>query len=457
MEKPTVEFENSEKRQEFMNDKDSETDDAEADAKEKLSGDKRKRGSVSTEVVREVIRLSILEKKRNRYIAEQLNLPASTVSGIIRRFLRDGQTEPKRRGHRPSRYNPEHRSFLLDQVNREPMITLQVLKERFKTMFPRVPISVGSIHRMLQRCAFSLRLVKTNVDLGELSEQRNRYINTLVNANINLARVIYIGEVGFALRMRKHKVRSSQSPPNTEEVSANISVLAAIGYFGFLSVKPVLGSFSSSQIMAFLHNLTVQAVPESYTVDEIPQITIILQDTVQLRSPRVTEVLDAYGIVYFYIPCGSEYLNPIEMAFSKIEFHAQASSFDNKEEVLQATLNLFGYISSEDVNSYFNRVNDVFSSRNKYNPSMRCTTDSLYSNTCMISAPHQTQLQSPPLSTNAMEETISMPTAHRSPAISLYPSILNDPSKSIMLSSAFLSTDVNAELENQSKSRKLSH
>ena len=250
-------------------------------------------------------------------------------------WLQNGQFEAKKKGGSESKKTDEIVSFLTDQIEKEPSVTLQQLADMLRNRF-EIVVCIATVKNWLDGELFSLKAVRPliqNVNREENKIKRAEYLEAFFHSRSNGRTMIWIDESNFNLFCRRNEGRSKIGTraaivlPSCK--GANLHCIGAMSDSRIVHFTTRRGAFKADDCNQWLEDLL-----EACANQGIDQPTLIVDNApAHARLERVLEHHENVQILrlapYSYL------LNPIELLWSVFKSHIKQGLRQNMEELAQ--------------------------------------------------------------------------------------------------------------------------
>ena len=151
--------------------------------------------------------LSVFGELNNAEISRRMDIPRTTVSGIVNAYKRDGQTTVKQRPGRPKKLSERAENHLNILVRREPFEPLGIHKDNLAKITG--PISITTVRKALRKSGFSsFRPLQQPFLSVRHKKKRREWVSSKMNWTFkDWSKVIWSDESRFALRHNDGGVR----------------------------------------------------------------------------------------------------------------------------------------------------------------------------------------------------------------------------------------------------------
>ena len=257
---------------------------------------------------------AVAEGASHRAAAARFGVSAASVSRWRRRAQAQGDPRPRALGgDRRSGHIETHRDLILAALADTPDITIEELRRLLAGR--GLGFGYGTIQRFLVRHRMT-RKKKTGhaseQDRADVLERRQAWIDS--RDNLDPARLVFIDETwaktnmarthGRALRGRRLRMGQPHGHWKTSTFVAGLTLRGMIA--PFVLDGPI-------------NRLSFQTYVEKVLVPELRTGDIVIMDNLSShKGARVRESIEAAGAELLFLPPYSPDLNPIEMAFSKL-------------------------------------------------------------------------------------------------------------------------------------------
>jgi transposase len=166
---------------------------------------------------------------------------------------------------------------------------------------------------------------------------------------------VYLDEMGNTLNMAPTQGRS----PRGERVydaqptapGGTINTLAVLTESGVKAVDLYRGSLTAERFVFYIG---------MYLIPILVGGKVLIMDNHPVhRSKRVVEFLEAWNILYIYLPPYSPELNPIEEVFAKAKHQIRKQKPREPGELASAVDNAIKSITAEDIIGYYNHAEEL--------------------------------------------------------------------------------------------------
>ena len=189
-----------------------------------------------------------------KLLAGSLGIKKSTLS----RWIAQGYKKDMRGGHRNNKIGEEHRSFICNQIEINPRLTLQELAD---LLFQRFNLSVSKecIRQHLDGMVYTLKSVRFEPETAnsEINRQkRQAYVRTLLQYQSRCIPILYIDEANFNVHITRTSGRSVKGTRCNVVASAskgaNLHLIGCISNAGPVNFSIKRGSFNKESAMSWI-------------------------------------------------------------------------------------------------------------------------------------------------------------------------------------------------------------
>ena len=278
-------------------------------------------------------------------IAVRLNIAASTARSVYSLFELTGDVQPKlvngpRRDQR--KLNEQMELFVLGLILENPCLYLSEIGKMVEDA-SGIRVSEATVCRTLKQHGFTRKRVR------QVAAQRSDSLRGSFMAQVLLYRpelFVWMDETGCDRRncMRKFGYAIRGDTPTYHRIlvrGQRISAIAAISSDGLVAVDLKNGSVDSEFMYDFIRGTLI---PQMHSFDGSNPKSIIIMDNCSIHHvEEIKQLLDAVGIVVFFLPPCPNF-NPIEECFSYIKYYLKQhdeliQTFSNPETIVTAAFN----------------------------------------------------------------------------------------------------------------------
>ena len=213
-------------------------------------------------------RLSIIRMYNNGItkteIARNLDVPRTTIFGIVKNYDQTGSVASKSKGgRRNAKCTDEMRSMMSELLNEDCTRTLAYLQTRIFERF-NVKLSLSAVKVNLEAINFTLKqtsAIPEARNTQDAIEKRHAYaldFDVLLGRHL-MKQFIFVDEAGFNVSMRRNRGWSRRGSPANVNVSTirskNYSVCAAISSEGILIHEVRDKAYTGRSFSNFLEDL----------------------------------------------------------------------------------------------------------------------------------------------------------------------------------------------------------
>ena len=176
-------------------------------------------------------------------IADLMQIPRTTVHGIIKRYQEEDRVEVQRRGGpRTKKISVEIGNTIKGWLDEDCSISLAAIKQRLETELG-VTVSITTVFRCIEEFCYTLKFTSRIPErrndvasIGIRAEYASQYIEIL--PSVGEQNVFFFDEVGFSVAMRTTHGRSERGSRAVQIVpnlrARNISIFAVMRKNGFI-------------------------------------------------------------------------------------------------------------------------------------------------------------------------------------------------------------------------------
>ena len=309
-------------------------------------------------------RLSIIRMYNNGItkteIARNLDVPRTTIFGIVKNYDQTGSVASKSKGgRRNAKCTDEMRSMMSELLNEDCTRTLAYLQTRIFERF-NVKLSLSAVKVNLEAINFTLKqtsAIPEARNTQDAIEKRHAYaldFDVLLGRHL-MKQFIFVDEAGFNVSMRRNRGWSRRGSPANVNVSTirskNYSVCAAISSEGILIHEVRDKAYTGRSFANFIEDLLKK-------LDEmnLMNCVVVMDNATIHRVGETKRLFDNTGHTIHYLPPYSPFLNPIENCFSKWKAFVKRSSCRNESELLWAIEQGISVVSREDCAAYWRNM-----------------------------------------------------------------------------------------------------
>ena len=264
------------------------------------------------------------------------------------RWVREGDKTDKRGGSRYQKVHEEHKKWLAAQIESNPRITLEELREGlFQNL--GLKLSTQGIRIHLDAMLYTLKAIRYEPERANLSDnkvKRKQFVETLLGFQSENQPVVYMDETNFNIHISRSQGRSLSgsrcSVVAAGSKGANIHVIGGISSLGVIHYEIRRGSFKKEQARAWVKECLRQARrkhcgPVVLVIDNAPchsGIEEVLLDP-EFSDHRILR-LAPYSPMF----------NPIESVWSMVKAHVKRALAEKLDFILRNE-DRFGISKSE--------------------------------------------------------------------------------------------------------------
>lgn len=244
--------------------------------------------------------------------------------------------EKQHGGKRRVKITDEHRRFFENEIERNPKITLQQLKEKILQSY-EINVTKECIRQHLDGLMYTIKQVHREPERANSIDNKTKrleYVRTLLNLQAENLPIIYLDETNFNMFISRTQGRSKKGSRCTFVAAgsrgANIHLIGCIGISGLIHYELRRGSFKKPEANEFVK----QCLRNAQNIYQEPVVMVI--DNAPCHS-SIEEVFAEEEFFHHRLIRLSPYspmLNPIEQAWSVLKASVKSDLADNLRDVL---------------------------------------------------------------------------------------------------------------------------
>eukprot|EP00732_Lithocolla_globosa_P004286 Lithocolla_globosa_v1_NODE_3889_length_1557_cov_27.918775.p1 type:complete len:387 gc:universal NODE_3889_length_1557_cov_27.918775:336-1496(+) len=253
-------------------------------------------------------------------VAHMFNYSTKSISTWVSEFNSGKMFEERDRARPGSRmYNDDHRKWVLNYVNKDPLAYIREIKVAFRDHF-HTPISDTTILRILHDAGLCKKVLEQRA--LEIREEEIARFTREVNCVHPLPyQLLFLDEMSTDNRsmLRKRGWFLKGAKPiyrNLFNRGKRLSILSFLGVNGFVSNYETGGTFDRLAFFSCVRNLL-----SSGKVQKWPgRHSVWILDGASIHVDRyMIEYLQHMGIVVIFLPAYCPFYNPIEVVFGRVK------------------------------------------------------------------------------------------------------------------------------------------
>ena len=253
------------------------------------------------------------------------------------RWVSEGDKEDKRGGARSIKINQEHRDFMIDEIERNPRITLALLNEKIYDRFG-VKVAHQTISNHLDNQFYSLKAIRHAPENGnspENIEKRQLYVQSLLHIKSTNMPICYMDETNFNIHISRTRGRSRIgdrcSVVSAASKGANVHLIGCISSLGLIHSELRRGSFTKELAQEWMR----QCLRNAINMHGGMSICMVIDNApCHSKMEEVFEEEEFQGSKLLRLSPYSQMLNPIENIWSVVKAKVKRELAGKIQEIL---------------------------------------------------------------------------------------------------------------------------
>ncbi len=295
--------------------------------------------------------------KCQKDVSEDLGIPRSTLSDLVKRYrATNSSTRSIRGGSRYTVFTNEIKDNLIKLMEDDCTLTIQCIIEKLG-----ITVHISTVWKWIKRLNYTYKIVRPvpiSRNIPPVKQERKLYAEwyTGIPIEVRYRNIIFVDESPFSLHMMRNRGRAlrGKTPnitiPNSK--GSNVTMILAVNALNVISCEAVLGSVNGNIFQAFL-----AALPDILDDDDE---YIIVMDNVRFHH-SIQEFYDTFPYQIHFLPRYSPFLNPCEEVFSQIKSNVRRNApIQGREDLLERMKNASQGVSENNLKSYFQHSETFF-------------------------------------------------------------------------------------------------
>ncbi|RME97803.1 MAG: IS630 family transposase [Alphaproteobacteria bacterium] len=297
--------------------------------------------------LRERVVSAVLAGESCRSVAARFGVSVSTVVKWSQRYRATGSVAPGQMGGHRRRILEPHRSFILEQIERVPHLTVRGLRDILQAR--GITVSRHAVWQFLRREGMSFKKTLFALERAGAAVARRRRRWRAWQGRFDPERLVFIDETwiktnmaplrGWGPRGKRLKAYAPHGHWRT------MTFLGALRHDRLTAPCVFDGPINGACFLAYVEQQLVRTLK--------PGDIVIMDNLGSHKSKAVRNAIRAAGARLWFLPPYSPDLNPIEQAFAKIKHWMRMAQKRDMEETWREAGRIVGTFQPNECAKYF--------------------------------------------------------------------------------------------------------